>query len=91
MPSLLVLLAIVLTEPAGSVDRTALPADCSKPSSNHAGGTPAIAGPKKLADLPPADTIAAVWRFDERGCPSPVVLRPAQGPNPHTAPPLSRP
>ena len=31
--------------------------------------------PKKLAELPPADTYAAVYRLDERGCMVPVKYR----------------
>ena len=31
--------------------------------------------PKKLAQLPPADSFAAVYRLDERGCMVPVKLR----------------
>lgn len=31
--------------------------------------------PRKLAELPPADTYAAVYRLDERGCMVPVKFR----------------
>lgn len=31
--------------------------------------------PRKLAELPPADTYAAVYRLDERGCMVPVKYR----------------
>jgi hypothetical protein len=31
--------------------------------------------PKKLAELPPADSYAAVYRLDERGCMVPVKFR----------------
>ena len=31
--------------------------------------------PKKLTELPPADTYAAVYRLDERGCMVPVKFR----------------
>lgn len=31
--------------------------------------------PKKLNELPPADTYAAVYRLDERGCMVPVKFR----------------
>jgi len=29
----------------------------------------------KLGDMPPAQEIKAVWRFDEKGCPKPLVVR----------------
>ena len=31
--------------------------------------------PRKLAELPPAETYAAVYRLDERGCMVPVKFR----------------
>ena len=31
--------------------------------------------PRKLGELPPADTYAAVYRLDERGCMVPVKFR----------------
>lgn len=31
--------------------------------------------PRKLAELPPADAYAAVYRHDERGCMVPVLFR----------------
>ena len=38
-------------------------------------GTRGPVGKRNLADLPPADAYAAVWRTDEKGCPDPVLFR----------------
>jgi hypothetical protein len=35
--------------------------------------------PRKLGELPPADTFAAVYRLDERGCMVPAMYREVRG------------
>lgn len=35
--------------------------------------------PRNLAELPPAETFAAVYRMDERGCMVPVLYRDVRG------------
>ena len=35
-------------------------------------------GPRKLAELPPAETYAAVYHLDERGCMVPLLYRDIQ-------------
>ena len=53
--------------------------DCPAATSHFArkggiwGGDPVQ--PRKLTELPPADTYAAVYRLDERGCMVPVKYR----------------
>ena len=53
--------------------------DCPEAAAQFAGkggmwrGDPAT--PRKLAELPPADSFAAVYRRDERGCMVPVRYR----------------
>ncbi len=62
-----------------------LPRHCTKPGADRVVQRDHSAKPQKLAELPPASAIAAVWRFDERGCPSPVVLKRGIGANPEKA------
>ena len=54
-------------------------ADCPNPSSQFAREGSAWRlkpiPPQKLAELPPADTFAAVYHLDERGCMVPVKYR----------------
>lgn len=70
----------LLAQPATG-QRPALvdPAKCPNAASHmaHDGGSwrgKPIA-PRKLAELPPADTYAAVYALDERGCAVPLLYR----------------
>lgn len=49
-----------------------VPAHCRPADKTSA---PTRAGLRKLGELPPGQQIKAVWRFDENGCPKPVVVR----------------
>jgi len=54
-------------------------ADCSSADSqwvrNGRGWQSQPVRPRKLTDLPPAESYAAVYRLDERGCMVPVKFR----------------
>ena len=60
------------------------PARCPNATGHMAGKGGALHGdrlnPRKLAELPPAETYAAVVRQDERGCLVPVFYREVHAP-----------
>lgn len=62
------------------VGRTLVPgSDCATASSHMAGRGSAWSGdpvtPKKLTELPPAETYAAIYQLDGEGCMVPVMYR----------------
>ena len=67
--------AIVTPPPANQLQK----ADCPSPSSQFAREGSVWrqqpVTPQKLTELPPADTFAAVYHLDERGCMVPVKYR----------------
>ena len=74
-------MALAVLAQAASGQRPALvdPVKCPNSTSHMAGKGGKWRGdplkPRKLAELPPAETYAAVVRQDERGCPVPVLYR----------------
>jgi len=71
-------LLTVVTAAFGSpdADRSLIPpptVQCEDAARKVATGRTVRAG--KLGDMPPAQEIKAVWRFDEKGCPKPLVVR----------------
>jgi len=81
-PLAILLLAPTLPASAQSSRITPrVPAHCTLPGADKAARTAKPVAPQKLGDLPPASAIATVWRFDERGCPKPVVLQRGIGAN----------
>lgn len=67
------------TVPASKAAKTLAAPDCPAATSEMAGRMSRWRGkpvkPQRLGDLPPADTYAAVYRLDERGCMVPVMYR----------------
>jgi len=61
------------------------PEVCAAPGADKAAGMAKPVVPQKLGDLPPASAISTVWRFDEKGCPRPVILKRGIGANPERA------
>jgi len=91
MRILLTPLALLLLAPSlpamaqSSSANLRVPARCSPPGAEKAARSATPVAPQKLGELPPASAIAAVWRFDEKGCPRPVVLKRGIGANPDKA------
>lgn len=75
---LILLAAAALTTP-DPVPPRATPAHCA-PAADKAAAS-GRASVRKLGELPPGQQIKAVWRFDEKGCPSPIVVRSQVGVN----------
>ncbi len=82
MRRLLILVALPLVGAAPPTPASRPPADQPVPAltANDCRlltetGTRGPVGKRNLADLPPADAYAAVWRTDEKGCPDPVLFR----------------
>ena len=71
--------AVVRTPPSGDRPNMLQAADCPSASSQFARDGSVWrempAKPQKLAQLPPADTYAAVYHLDERGCMVPLLYR----------------
>lgn len=71
----LVILGLAAAMPAAAKPALTNP-DCPEVKSHLAKeGDPKRAKPRKLSELPPAETYAAVYRRDERGCMIPVKYR----------------
>jgi hypothetical protein len=78
-PVLLLVLSAAAPAPTAGASRTMPSIDCPEAASHFARQGSVWRSepvkPKKLAELPPAETFAAVYRRDERGCIVPVKYR----------------
>jgi len=91
MRILLAPFAVLLLTPAlpataqSSSARVRTLTQCTPPGAEKSARSARPLAPRQLGDLPPASAIASVWRFDEKGCPRPVVLKRGIGANPDKA------